>query len=538
MLDQFSERLQNALSKFGNGRELTEENMEEALRDIRRALLEADVNLRVIKAFLSRVKDRAVGESVLKSLDPGQQLVGIVHDEMLALLGGESKPLFEQEPVEGEPAILVLFGLQGSGKTTTAGKLSLKLKKEGKKPFLIAADVYRPAAIKQLQVLGKEVGVPVFTIDDSKDVLAIVHSGIQEAKNQGCDLIIIDTAGRLQIDTDMMAELLLVERTVKPHEKLLVVDAMTGQEAVSVAEAFNAQLSVTGLVLTKLDGDSRGGAALSIVEATGKPVKLIGVSEKLTGLETFHPERMTSRILGMGDVMSLVEKAQAAFDIEEAQRMEAKMRKQEFSLDDFMKLQKQLKMLGSLDQILGMLPIPGLTKEMRETISGLGESHFKKVEIIINSLNRKERETPTLLLSGAGAESRIRRVAKGSGLSEKDIETFLKQFQQMRMMMKQFTGMMGGGASDDDMDMGNAFGMGGAAGKQGNSKTGNTLGLSMPRNNRKKNKNPNKAQEDMMEALMRGQKGSAGFPKMPGGGLGGGFPGMPGGGWPFGGGKK
>jgi signal recognition particle subunit SRP54 len=528
MFDQLSERLQGVFSKFGASRQLTEENMDEALREIRRALLEADVNLRVIKAFLSRVKDRAVGENILKSLDAEQQLVGIVHEEMVALLGGESKPILDTPPPDGQPSVLVLFGLQGSGKTTTAGKLALKLKKEGKKPFLIAADVYRPAAIQQLKVLGQQVDAPVFMIDGSTDVLEIVHKGLAEAKAGGYDPVLIDTAGRLQIDTGMMAELLLLERTVKPQEKLLVVDAMTGQEAVTVAEAFNAQLDVTGLVLTKLDGDARGGAALSIVEATGKPVKLIGVSEKLNGLETFHPERMASRILGMGDVLSLVEKAQAAFDIDESKRMEAKMRKQEFTLEDFMKLQKQLKMLGSLDQILGMLPIPGLTKDMREMIANLGEGHFKKIEVIVNSLTRQERQKPSILVSGVGSESRIRRIAKGCGLPEAEITQFLKQFEQMRMMMTQFTRMMGGGenASDDDD---NVLGMGGSPSSGG----ANTMGLSMPRSSRKKNKDPNQAQNDMLAALMK--NGGAGMPKMPGT-FGSNLPGK--GGWPFGSGKK
>jgi signal recognition particle subunit SRP54 len=499
MFDQLSERLQSTFAGFGRKREITEENMEEALREIRRAMLEADVSLRVIKAFLSRIKDRAVGEQVLKSVEPGQQLVKIVHDEMVALLGGENKPLDQS----GSPNIIVLFGLQGSGKTTTAGKLAMKLRKDGKKPLLVAADVYRPAAIQQLITLGKQIDIPVFTIEGSSDVLAIARDGVAKAKAEGFNPVIVDTAGRLQIDTDMMAELLLVERSLQPQEKLLVVDAMTGQEAVSVAETFNSQLDVTGIVMTKLDGDARGGAALSVVEVTGKPIKLIGTSEKLTGLEVFHPERMATRILGMGDVLSLVEKAQEAISIEEAQAMEKKMRKDEFSLEDFMKIQRQLKMLGSMEQILGMLPIPGLTKEMREMVSHGGEAQLKRVESMVNSMTVAERRKPELIKDG-----RLKRIAKGCGMKEDEIKAFLVQFEQMRMIMKQLTRMTDG-MKKEAAPAGNA--------------------LKMPRSMKKKKKDGMPQMPGM----------PPGFPNMPGGGLPPGFPkgGMPPGFFGKGGGK-
>jgi signal recognition particle subunit SRP54 len=489
MFDQLSERLQDVFANFRGGRQLTEENMEDALREVRRALLEADVSLRVIKAFISRVKDRAVGENVLKSVEPGQQLVKIVHDELVILLGGESKGL----NLDGEPNIIVLFGLQGSGKTTTCGKLALKLRKEGRKPLMVAADVYRPAAIQQLITLGKEIDIPVHTIEGSVDVLAIARSGLERAKSEGFDTLLVDTAGRLQIDTDMMAELLLVERVLAPQEKLLVIDAMTGQEAVAVAEAFNSQLDVTGIVISKLDGDARGGAALSVVEVTGKPIKLIGTSEKLTGLENFHPERMATRILGMGDVISLVERAQEAFDLDEAKRMEEKMRKSEFSLEDFTKILKSFKMLGSMEQILGMLPIPGLNKDMRQMISSTGESHMKKIEVIIQSMTVAERRKPDII-----KESRRQRIAKGCGLPEEEISQFLVQFEQMRMIMKQLTKMTDGIRNEANPSP--------------------MAGLKMPRSMKKK-----KHAGGLDAFGAGGFPGLPGMPNMPGGG----FPGMP-----------
>ena len=321
MFDSLSEKLQEIISKT-RGKELTQDNMQEALREIRRALLDADVNLRVVKAFISSIKDKAEGEKVLEGVDPSQQLIKIVHDELVNLLGTELKPL----DFSGSPNMIMMLGLQGSGKTTSSAKLAVKLKKEGRKPLLVACDVYRPAAISQLQTLGKEIDNEVFTIPDCKDVQQIVRGAIDYANQNGFNTLILDTAGRLQIDTDMMAELLLIDRIFHPAEKLLVIDAMTGQEAVNVAENFDAQLGLTGLVLTKLDGDSRGGSALSVVYCTGKPIKLTGTGEKLNALEDFYPERMATRILGMGDIVSLVERAQEVFDEKQALELEEKMK--------------------------------------------------------------------------------------------------------------------------------------------------------------------------------------------------------------------
>ncbi len=435
MFDQLSERLQSTLAGFGGNKQLTLENIDEALKEVRRALLEADVSLRVVKSFITRVKERAEGENIIKSVSPSQQLVKIVHDELVILLGSENKPL----NLEGNPNIIVMFGLQGSGKTTTSGKLALQLRKKGKKPLLIAADVYRPAAIQQLVSLGKQVSIPVFTLEGSTDVLEICRQGLAHARETGVSNVIIDTAGRLQVDTDMMAELLLLERSLQPQEKLLVVDAMTGQEAIHVAETFNTQLEVTGIVLTKLDGDTRGGAALSVVEVTGKPIKLVGTSEKMDGLESFYPDRMATRILGMGDVVSLVERAQEAIDLDEAKELERKMRRQEFSLEDFLKIKNTMRRLGSLDQILGMLPIPGLNKETRELLAHGGEEQLQRVESIINSMTPHERRNPDTI-----NRSRKARIAKGCGMEEAEITKFLKDFDMMRQMMKQMTQMTDG----------------------------------------------------------------------------------------------
>lgn len=432
MFDSLSDRLQDIIRKTSQTGSLTEDNMQEALREIRRALLEADVNLRVVKAFISNIKDKAEGEQVLKGVNPSQQLVKIVHDELVELLGKELSPL----NFNGHPNMIMMLGLQGSGKTTSSAKLAVKLKKEGRNPLLVACDVYRPAAIKQLQTLGTQIGVEVYSDGESKDVQKIVQNAINHAKENGFNTLILDTAGRLQIDTDMMAELLLIDRIFAPQEKLLVVDSMTGQEAVNVAENFDAQLTLTGLVLTKLDGDSRGGAALSIVHCTKKPIKLTGTGEKLNALEDFYPERMATRILGMGDIVSLVERAQEVFDEKQALELEKKMRKAEFSFDDFLKMQKQMKMFGSIDQILGMLPIPGLKKEDKDLISHHGEKELKKIEVFIQSMTPAERANPELINS-----SRKKRISTGCGMSLHDINLYIKQFEQMRGMMKGFSDM-------------------------------------------------------------------------------------------------
>ena len=426
MFDNLSEKLQNIIRNTGKT-ELTQDNMQEALREIRRALLEADVNLRVVKSFISSIKDKAEGEKVLEGVNPGQQLIKIVHDELVAILGKEQKPL----DLSGHPTLIMMLGLQGSGKTTSSAKLAVKLKKEGKNPLLVACDVYRPAAILQLKTLGQEIGIEVFSQDDSKDVKGIVQNAIDYAKSNGFNVLILDTAGRLQIDTDMMAELLLIDRIFAPHEKLLVVDSMTGQEAVHVAENFDAQIGLTGLVLTKLDGDSRGGAALSIVHCTNKPIKLTGTGEKLNALEDFYPERMATRILGMGDIVSLVERAQEVFDEKSAKELEEKMAKAEFTFNDFLKMQSQMKMMGSMDQILGMIPGMKISKSDREKISHQGEKEFKKIEVFIQSMTPEERNHPELLNT-----SRKKRISQGCGIDLHHINLYIKQFEQMRMMMK------------------------------------------------------------------------------------------------------
>lgn len=458
MFDNLSEKLQDIISKT-RGKELTQDNMQEALREIRRALLEADVNLRVVKSFISSIKDKAEGEKVLEGVDPSQQLIKIVHDELVNLLGKEQNPL----DFSGNPNLIMMLGLQGSGKTTSSAKLAVKLKKEGRNPLLAACDVYRPAAITQLQTLGKEIETEVFTIPDCKDVQQIVQGAIDYAKDKGFNTIILDTAGRLQIDTDMMAELLLIDRIFKPAEKLLVIDAMTGQEAVNVAENFDAQLGLTGLVLTKLDGDSRGGSALSISYCTGKPIKLTGTGEKLNALEDFYPERMATRILGMGDIVSLVERAQEVFDEKQAQELEEKMNKNNFSYNDFIKMQKQMQAFGSMGNMLGMLGL-NIGKDDREKLSHESEKQFKKMEVFISSMTPEERNNPDLMNT-----SRKKRIARGCGMDFQEVNAFVKQFEQMRAMMKGMTDMkkMFSHGMPDMSKMGNFGGLGGFNGKLG-----------------------------------------------------------------------
>ena len=445
MFDSLSDKLQDIIKRTAGQSELTQENMQDALREIRRALLEADVNLRVVKAFISNIKDKAEGENVLSGVNPSQQLVKIVHDELIELLGKEVKPL----DFSGHPNLIMMLGLQGCGKTTSSAKLAVKLKKDGRNPLLVACDVYRPAAITQLKALGEQIGVDVYS-EDGQDVQGIINNAINYAKENGFNTLILDTAGRLQIDTDMMAELLLIDRVFHPAEKLLVIDSMTGQEAVNVAENFDAQLGVTGLVLTKLDGDSRGGAALSVVYCTQKPIKLTGTGEKLNALEDFYPERMATRILGMGDIVSLVERAQEVFDEKTAMEMEKKMAKAEFSFNDFLKMQSQMKMFGSMDNLLGMIPGLGLSKDDRQKISHEGEKQFKRIEVFIQSMTPEEREHPELMNT-----SRKKRIASGSGIPIHDINLYISQFEQMRSMMK--------GMSDMKKNMGKMMGKFGPA---------------------------------------------------------------------------
>lgn len=436
MFDNLSEKLQSVIRQT-TGKELTQDNMQESLREIRRALLEADVNLRVVKAFISNIKDRAEGEQVFQGVDPAQQLVKIVYDELVSLLGKEVSPI----NLTGHPSIIMMLGLQGSGKTTSSAKLAVKLKKEGKNPLLVGCDVYRPAAIKQLQTLGSQINVQVYAEENCTDVQSIIQHALDFAKQNGNNVLILDTAGRLQIDTDMMAELLLIDKIFNPQEKLLVIDAMTGQESVNVAENFDAQLNLTGLVLTKLDGDSRGGSALSVVYCTKKPIKLTGTGEKLSALEDFYPDRMATRILGMGDIVSFVERAKEVFDENEAKKMQEKLKKAEFTFDDFLNMQRQMKMFGSIDQILGMLPGMNIKKEDRELISHEGEKQLKRIEVFIQSMTPEERANPKLMNS-----SRKKRIASGSGIPLHDINIYIKQFDQMRTMMKgmnQMKGMFG-----------------------------------------------------------------------------------------------
>lgn len=455
MFDSLSEKLREIIGKT-SGDELTQDNMQEAFREIRRALLDADVNLRVVKAFISNIKDKAEGEKIVEGVNPSQQLVKIVHDELVELLGHENKPL----NFSGNPNLIMMLGLQGSGKTTSSAKLAVKLKKEGRNPLLVACDVYRPAAISQLQTLGKEIENEVFTLPDCTDVQRIVREAIDYAGQNGFNTLILDTAGRLQIDTDMMAELLLIDRIFKPSEKLLVIDSMTGQEAVNVAENFDAQLGLTGLVLTKLDGDTRGGSALSVVYCTGKPIKLTGTGEKLNALEDFYPERIATRILGMGDIVSLVERAQEVFDEKQAQELEEKMSKNNFSFNDFLKMQKQMQAFGSMGNMLGMLGI-NIGKDDRDKISHEGEKQFKRMEVFISSMTPEERSNPDILNT-----SRKKRIAKGCGMDLAEVNAFIKQFEQMRMMMKGMTDMKNmfgnfGGGMPDLSKMGNLGNMGG-----------------------------------------------------------------------------
>ncbi|MFZ5648531.1 MAG: signal recognition particle protein [Bacillota bacterium] len=427
-----AERLQETFRKLrGKGR-LTEADVDEALKEVRRALLDADVNFKVVKDFQGRVKERAVGQDVLGSLTPAQQVIKIVHDELAALMGGtQSKINMASKP----PTVVMLVGLQGSGKTTTAGKLANMLRKQGRRPLLVAADIYRPAAIKQLQVLGSQLDIPVFAMGDRSNPVDIVKAAREYASSNDRDVIIIDTAGRLHINEELMSELEAVKKTVHPHEILLVVDAMTGQVAVEVAQSFNGRLGLDGVVLTKLDGDTRGGAALSIKAVTGCPVKLVGMGEKLDAIEQFHPDRMADRILGMGDVLTLIEKAQANFDASQVEKLNKRIRSSDFTLEDFLQQIQEVKKLGPLHQVLGMIPGLGNMKKMKE-IGDIDDRELVSVEAIIKSMTPWERSHPHEING-----SRRKRIAKGSGTTIQEVNRLLKQFEQTRKMIKQFTDM-------------------------------------------------------------------------------------------------
>ena len=430
MFESLGEKLNNAFKKFRNKGKLTEADVKAGMREIKLALLEADVNFKVVRDFIKIVSERAVGAEVLESLLPAQQVVKIVNEELTRLMGGsQSKLTIASQP----PTVIMMVGLQGAGKTTHAGKLAGLYKKQGKRPLLVACDVYRPAAIKQLQVVGEKLDIPVFTLGDKISPVEIAKEGIKFANQKGYDMVFIDTAGRLQIDEVLMDELKNIKAEVNPTEILLTVDAMIGQESVNVAQTFNDLLDITGVILTKLDGDTRGGAALSIRYVTGKPIKFVGTGEKLDTIEPFHPDRMASRILGMGDVLTLIDKAQAAFDEKQAIELEQKMRQQTFTLDDYLAQLAQLKSMGNLDQLMGMMPgvKPGALKDAK-----IDEKYLAHTEAIIHAMTKKEREKPDIINA-----SRKKRIAAGSGTSVEEVNKVLKQFDQMLKMMKQFTDM-------------------------------------------------------------------------------------------------
>jgi signal recognition particle subunit SRP54 len=428
MLEALSARLGAIFDRLSNRGRLTETDVAEVLREVRIALLEADVNLSVAKDFVNAIKERAVGADVLQSLTPGQSVIKIVHDELVALLGGaEARLQFSDAP----PTVYMLVGLQGSGKTTQAGKIALRLKEQGRRTLLVAADVYRPAAIEQLKTLGKQIDLPVFD-EGAGDPVKIARDGVAEAKRLGIPTVIIDTAGRLQIDEKLMDELAKIKAAVAPKEILFVADAMTGQEATSVAKGFNDRLGITGIVLTKMDGDARGGAALSIHKLTGAPIKFVGVGEKLSALEPFHPDRLASRILGMGDVLTLIEKTQSVYSEEQAKDLAQKLRKNDFTLDDFLEQLRQVRKMGSMSDIVKM--IPGLSKALPDV--KIDEGDVTRVEAIICSMTRRERARPEILNG-----SRRKRIAAGSGMQVADVNRLVKQFEASRQLMKQ----MGGG---------------------------------------------------------------------------------------------
>jgi signal recognition particle subunit SRP54 len=426
MFQGLSDKLQETFKRLkGKGR-LKEADVNEAMREVRVALLEADVNFKVVKDFVAKVKERSIGQEVLESLSPAHQVIKIVNEEMVALMGGATgKILIASKP----PTVILLIGLQGAGKTTHAAKLANMLKKQGKRPLMVACDIYRPAAIKQLQVLGDQLKVPVFSLGQ-EDPVKIAQASLEFAHQNGQDVVIIDTAGRLHVNEELMVELRNIKATVKPHEILLVVDAMTGQDAVNVAESFHNELGLDGVILTKLDGDTRGGAALSIKAVTGVTIKFAGTGEKMDALEPFHPDRMASRILGMGDVLTLIEKAQESFDEKKAKEMEQKLRRQEFTLDDFLDQMQQMKKMGPLSSILEM--IPGIGKQLKDV--NIDEKDMARVEAVIRSMTPDERRKPSII-----KDSRKKRIAKGSGTSVQDVGRLLKQFEQMQKMMKQFS---------------------------------------------------------------------------------------------------
>ncbi|WP_027414569.1 signal recognition particle protein [Aneurinibacillus terranovensis] len=430
--ESLASRLQSTFDKLRGKGKVTEEDVTKAMREVRLALLEADVNFKVVKDFVNRVKERAIGQEVLKSLTPGQQVIKVVNDELTELMGGgQSKIAVSTRP----PTVVMMVGLQGAGKTTTTGKLANYLRgKQNRKPLLVACDVYRPAAIKQLQVLGSQLDIPVFSMGNEVSPVEIARAAIEHAKAEHLDYVLIDTAGRLHIDEALMNELQQIKEVARPEEIMLVVDAMTGQDAVNVAESFNQQLALSGVILTKLDGDTKGGAALSVKSVTGTPIKFVGMGEKMDALEPFYPDRMASRILGMGDVLTLIEKAQIDVDAEQAKELERKFRKAEFTFEDFLTQMEQVRKMGPLNELLSMMPGMNKLKGMKDV--KVDESALGRVEAIVRSMTREEKLKPEMINA-----SRRKRIAKGSGTSVQEVNRLIKQFEDMRKMMKQFTKM-------------------------------------------------------------------------------------------------
>lgn len=429
MFNNLSERLERSFKILkGEGR-ITEINIAETMKDVRRALLDADVNYKVAKSFTDTVKQKAIGQNVINALKPKELMVKIVHDELASLMGGEEAPLV----LEGKPAVILMSGLQGSGKTTFSGKLALKLKKKGRKPLLVAGDVYRPAAIEQLKVLAEQIGVPVYTEEGNKNPVEIARNAIRHAKDNHQDLVIVDTAGRLAVDEEMMTEIAAIKQAVNPDETLFVVDSMTGQDAVNTAKEFNDRLDFNGVILTKLDGDTRGGAALSIRSVVDKPIKFVGIGEKMEDIQEFNPEGMANRILGMGDIVELAKRAQEIYDQKETERLQEKIRKNKFDFEDFMKQIQQIKKMGNIKDLASM--IPGVGKAIKDI--DIDNNAFKGIEAIINSMTVEERQNPEIINA-----SRRQRIAKGSGTSLQDVNRLIKQFEETRKMMRLATGGM------------------------------------------------------------------------------------------------
>jgi len=463
MFDALSDRLESAWKSLRGQDKISESNVQGALREVRRALLEADVNLEVVKTFVAEVREKALGAEVIAGVSPDQQFIKIVNDELVRVMGETNVPLAQADTA---PTIVLMAGLQGTGKTTATAKLALHLRKQNRTAMLVATDVYRPAAVDQLVTLGKQIDVPVFELGIEANPVDIARQGVEQARADGIDTVIVDTAGRLQVDARMMAELADIKQAIQPHEVLLVVDAMTGQEAANLTRTFHDEIGITGAILTKLDGDSRGGAALSVRQISGQPIKFVGVGEKVEALQPFYPDRMASRILGMGDVLTLVEKAQEEIDIADAEKMQKKIMEAEFDFDDFLKQMRLMKRMGSLGGIMKM--IPGMGKLSSEQLEQ-GETQLKRVEAMINSMTRQERKNPKLL---SGSPSRRRRIAKGSGYGEKDVGKLVSDFQKMRSLMQQMGsgggmpgmggGMPGMGGGLPGMGGGGLPGMGGA----------------------------------------------------------------------------